>query len=400
MSREGGVEVRHVWKRFRADRGRRLLRDQAGRTARRVTGRVGASPWRWVLRDIDFKIEPGESVGFVGANGAGKSTLLKIISGIMFPHSGAVSVQGRIGALLEVASGIHPDLTGRENVNIFGTLLGLNRREISTKFDEIIAFAELEAAVDRQTKFYSSGMKTRLGFAIAAFLEPEVLVVDEVLAVGDQMFQQKCLERMRAVLDGGATLLLVSHDLASVSATASRGIWLSEGIVRADGAIGDVLAAYRHEIELRSAETLSVSGVVRVRDLSVRGEGGGRVEGDTACTVGFTLDADEDRFVSVFVGVSEGPATPVFAFSKSVQLTEGSTAVSLTIASLPLPMGTYYLWLAVRDPVKRRDLTPWQPLGPLVVHGARRLDPLPRGVVRLAPVYVEAQWSVGASPGQ
>ena len=178
MSPEGTVRVEHVWKRFRRDRGRRLLRDHVGRVGRRVAGRSGENPWRWVLRDIDFEIQPGESVGFVGSNGAGKSTLLKIISGVMFPHSGDVQVSGRIGALIEVASGIHPELTGKENINVFGTLLGLGRTEVARKYDEIVAFAELEDAINRQVKFYSSGMKTRLGFAIAAFLEPSVLVVE------------------------------------------------------------------------------------------------------------------------------------------------------------------------------------------------------------------------------
>src|SRR5262249_14013352 len=148
-----------------------------------------------------------------------------------------VNTVGRVGALLEVSSGIHPELTGRENIMVFGSLFGLHRQEIQSSFDEIVAFAELEHAIDRQTKFYSSGMRTRLGFSIAAFLEPDVLVVDEVLAVGDQLFQQKCLDRMRQVLEGGATLLLVSHDLPSVGATATRGIWLSEGKMRADGPI-------------------------------------------------------------------------------------------------------------------------------------------------------------------
>lgn len=393
MSPEGSVSVSHVWKRFRADRGRRLLRDHLGRVQKRVSGRAAASPWRWVLRDIDFEIAPGEAVGFVGANGAGKSTLLKIISGVMFPHSGQVQVQGRIGALIEVASGIHPELTGKENVNIFGTLLGLGRKEIGQKFDEIVAFAELEDAVNRQVKFYSSGMKTRLGFAIAAFLEPSVLVVDEVLAVGDQIFQQKCLDRMRTVLQSGTTLLLVSHDLASVGATASRGIWLSEGIVRADGPIDDVLTAYRRQIELRSAEA-EVAGLVRVRDVRAYGPDGGRVEGNEDCNIEFTVEMEGDeRLVNLWLGVTQGPATPIFVLHKQLMLRPGQAHMCLQLARLPLPVGTYYLWFAAYDPAIRRELTSWQPMGPLVVQGHRRLDPVPRAIVRLSPVYVEAQWS-------
>ncbi len=393
----GTVEIRHVWKRFRSDRGRRLLRDHIGRAQRRVTGKAGPNPWRWALSDVDFKIEPGESVGFIGANGAGKSTLLKIVAGVMFPHTGRVHVEGRIGALLEVSSGIHPELTGRENINIFGTLLGLTRGEIARKFDEIVDFAELESAIDRQVKFYSSGMRTRLGFSIAAFLEPEVLVVDEVLAVGDQLFQQKCLDRMRSVLEGGATLLLVSHDLASVGATASRGIWLSEGILRADGPIDDVLAAYRGEIEEKSAGSSTVTGAVRPSALRARGPSGGKVEGNEECTVEFLLESDEDRNCFVYVGVTQGPATPIFVVSRPMKLAAGNTPVAITFPRLPLPAGSFYLWIAVRSTVRgAKPLTDWQPMGPLLVEGYRRLDPLPRAIVRLSPVYVEAVWSQDA----
>ena len=280
MSPEGSVRVEHVWKRFRRDRGRRLLRDHVGRVGRRVAGRSGENPWRWVLRDIDFEIQPGESVGFVGSNGAGKSTLLKIISGVMFPHSGDVQVSGRIGALIEVASGIHPELTGKENINVFGTLLGLGRTEVARKYDEIVAFAELEDAINRQVKFYSSGMKTRLGFAIAAFLEPSVLVVDEVLAVGDQLFQQKCLDRMRTVLQSGTTLLLVSHDLAAVGATASRAIWLADGSMRADGPVDEVLAGYRTAIEAEAAAKIALEGDLRIDGVKVTGPFGGALGTD------------------------------------------------------------------------------------------------------------------------
>jgi ABC-2 type transport system ATP-binding protein len=367
------------------------------RASTKVMRRDAPNPWRWVLRDIDFSIQPGEAVGLVGANGAGKSTLLKIISGVMFPYSGRVTVNGRIGALLEVASGIHPDLTGKENINIFGMLLGLGRKEITEKYDEIVAFAELENAINRQTKFYSSGMKTRLGFAIAAFLEPEVLIVDEVLAVGDQLFQQKCLDRMRAVLDRGTTLILVSHDLASVGATATRGIWLSEGMMRADGPIDEVLGGYRRDIEARSAETAELRGTVQVHSLSVTPVDSPRIESGGSARFEFSLANTESRFVELYLGVSQGPATPIFAVTRQCELTPGQSRAGVTIASLPLPAGSFYCWVAVRDPVRKRDLTPWQPLGPFAVHGSGRLDPLPRAIVRLAPVYVEADWNVDAT---
>ena len=180
--------------------------------------------WRWALRDIDFDVAPGESVGLVGSNGSGKSTLLKILHRVMYPYAGSVEVVGRVGALIEVRSGIHPQLTGRENiVPVRLAPRAWPPTAVASRFDEIVAFAELEQAIDRQVKFYSSGMQMRLGFAVAAFLEPDVLLVDEVLAVGDAAFQQRCLDRMRYVLTQGTTLVLVSHDLAAVEATCARG---------------------------------------------------------------------------------------------------------------------------------------------------------------------------------
>jgi ABC-type polysaccharide/polyol phosphate transport system ATPase subunit len=396
MSPEGTVRVEHVWKRFRRDRGRRLLRDHIGRVGRRVAGRSGENPWRWVLRDIDFEIQPGESVGFVGSNGAGKSTLLKIISGVMFPHSGEVQVSGRIGALIEVASGIHPELTGKENINVFGTLLGLGRTEVARKYDEIVAFAELEDAINRQVKFYSSGMKTRLGFAIAAFLEPSVLVVDEVLAVGDQLFQQKCLDRMRTVLQSGTTLLLVSHDLAAVGATASRAIWLADGSMRADGPVDEVLAGYRTAIEAEAAAKIALEGDLRIDGVRVTGPFGGALGTDAPATVSFDLTSTRARQVNLFLGVSQGPATPIFAVRHQVHLTEGTVPVTVDFERIPLPAGSYFLWFGAFEPNTKEEVTPWQPIGPMLVEGGRRLDPTPRAIVRLSPVYVPAAWSTGA----
>ncbi|MCZ7535464.1 MAG: ABC transporter ATP-binding protein [Acidimicrobiia bacterium] len=194
MSRSGELSATRVWKRFRPDR--RPKRVRTFLDTRRVRG--GERPkkqWSWALRDIDFRVEPGESVGLIGTNGSGKSTLLKLLTRVMYPHSGQIEAHGRAGALIEVASGIHPLLSGRENIFLYGTLLGLPRRDVANRFDAIVDFADIGHAIDRQVKFYSSGMKMRLGFAVAAFLEPDILLVDEVLAVGDSSFQQRCLAR-------------------------------------------------------------------------------------------------------------------------------------------------------------------------------------------------------------
>jgi len=395
MSPEGTVTIDHVWKRFQSDKGRRLLRDHVSRLGRRVSGREGADQWRWVLREIDFKIEPGESVGFVGSNGAGKSTLLKIISGVMFPHTGRVAVEGRIGALIEVASGIHPELTGKENISVFGTLLGLGKSELARKYDEIVAFAELEDAINRQVKFYSSGMKTRLGFAIAAFLEPSVLIVDEVLAVGDQMFQQKCLDRMRTVLQSGTTLLLVSHDLAAVGATASRAIWLADGTMKADGPVDEVLAGYRTAIEKEAASKIELEGEIRISKLVTSGGVGGTITTAGACSVGFDVTAKSPQHANFFLGISQGAATPIIAVRRDgIHVSEGETHVAVDFGGIPLPAGGYFLWFAAFEVKTGREITPWQPIGPLLVEGGKQLDATPKAIVRLSPVFVEAQWTV------
>ncbi len=393
MSPDGTITVDHVWKRFRIDRGRRLLRDHVGRAAGRLRGTTRSNDWRWVLRDISFEVQPGEAVGIVGANGAGKSTLLKIISGLMFPHSGSIRTEGQVGALIEVMSGIHSELTGRENINIYGNLLGLSRKQVAAKFDEIVTFAEIEDAIDRQVKFYSSGMKVRLGFAVAAFLEPQILIVDEVLAVGDSSFQQKCLERIRQVIQSGTTLLLVSHDLASVGAAATRGIWLDGGAVRMDGPIDSTLAGYRRAIEAQAEANADVKGLVRVSDVRVEGQDSSLVVGTENCTVHLKVETDEERAVRLYLGVSEGAATPIFAVAHATTLQEGETELEIALEHLPLPPRQYYLWFGAFEQRSKAELTAWQPIGPLLVSGRLRLDPVPRAIVRLSPVYVAARWS-------
>lgn len=189
----------------------------------------------WALTDVSFDVQPGEVVGIVGRNGAGKSTLLKVLSRIVEPTAGRVEVRGRMGSLLEVGTGFHPELSGRENIFLNGSILGMSRREIERKFDEIVAFSEIERFLDTPVKRYSSGMYVRLAFAVAAHLEPEILVVDEVLAVGDAQFQRKCLGKMRDVSSHGRTVLFVSHNMTAVKALCTRCVCLAGGKVIADG---------------------------------------------------------------------------------------------------------------------------------------------------------------------
>ncbi len=198
----------------------------------------------WALNDVSFDVARGDVVGVVGRNGAGKSTLLKVLSRITEPSAGRVEISGRVASLLEVGTGFHAELTGRENIFLNGTILGMRRAEIKRKFDEIVAFAEIEKFLDTPVKRYSSGMYVRLAFAVAAHLEPEILVVDEVLAVGDAEFQQKCLGKMRRVAGEGTTVLFVSHDLAAVRALCNRAIMLAEGRLVADANVDSVVSRY------------------------------------------------------------------------------------------------------------------------------------------------------------
>jgi lipopolysaccharide transport system ATP-binding protein len=198
----------------------------------------------WALKDLSFEIKRGEVVGIIGRNGAGKSTLLKILSRITEPSNGKISIEGRVASLLEVGTGFHPELTGRENIFLNGAILGMSRVEIRRKFDEIVAFSEIEKFLDTPVKRYSSGMYVRLAFAVAAHLEPEILIVDEVLAVGDAEFQKKCMGKMNDVRSGGRTILFVSHNMAAIRTLCTRGIVLSRGQIAFSGNAEDCIREY------------------------------------------------------------------------------------------------------------------------------------------------------------
>jgi len=211
----------------------------------------------WALKDVSFEVTPGEVVGIIGRNGAGKSTLLKVLSRITEPTSGRVEINGRVASLLEVGTGFHPDLTGRENVFLNGAILGMSRAEIRKKFDEIVAFAEVEKFLDTPVKRYSSGMYVRLAFAVAAHLEPDILVVDEVLAVGDVEFQKKCLGKMKDVAGQGRTVLFVSHNIGVVKELCSRAILLKAGRILADGSTSQVVGEYIAQAKTSSSVRLT-----------------------------------------------------------------------------------------------------------------------------------------------
>jgi ABC-type polysaccharide/polyol phosphate transport system ATPase subunit len=239
----GAIRVEGVSRRFRVHgREARTLKDllvQRGRTEPQDV---------WALRDVDVAIDPGEAVGLIGRNGSGKSTLLRIVAGIIKPTAGSVATAGRIGSLLELGAGFHPDFTGRENVFLNGSIQGLPRRLIRERFDEIVAFAELEGAIDRPVRTYSSGMYMRLGFAVASFLDADILLLDEVFAVGDEAFQRKCFGRVFEFKQRGGTIVFVSHDAASVERLCERAVLLRRGELSFDGPAHEAVVRYRREL--------------------------------------------------------------------------------------------------------------------------------------------------------
>ncbi len=234
----------------------------------RAQGQNDAREEFWALKNVGFEIQQGEAVGIIGRNGAGKSTLLKLLSRITEPSEGQIELEGRVASLLEVGTGFHPELTGRENIFLNGAVLGMTRAEIRKKFDEIIAFAEVEKFLDTPVKHYSSGMYMRLAFAVAAHLEPEILVVDEVLAVGDAAFQKKCLGKMQQVGQSGRTVLFVSHNMDAIARLCSKCFYLVEGQLKMTGAPRDVIKAY-------SEHSKQISGEIDLTQLPRRFEGNG-----------------------------------------------------------------------------------------------------------------------------
>lgn len=248
------IEIEGLGKSYRigANREKYLsLRDEMAKAAHGFYRRFVSRDWHalrdeefWAIKDVSFSINEGETVGIIGRNGAGKSTLLKILSKITPPTTGKVTLRGRIASLLEVGTGFHPELTGRENIYLNGAILGMTRAEIKRKFDEIVAFAEVEKFLDTPVKRYSSGMYVRLAFAVAAHLEPEILIVDEVLAVGDAQFQKKCLGKLGEVAKRGRTVLFVSHNMAAVENLCERGLLMSKGAVACDGNTAETVAAH------------------------------------------------------------------------------------------------------------------------------------------------------------
>jgi ABC-type polysaccharide/polyol phosphate transport system ATPase subunit len=273
------LRMDHVYKKFKRGERHDSLRDLIPALTKRLFKRtssavLGDSEF-WALDDVSFEIGRGEAVGIIGHNGAGKSTMLKHLSGIMRPTSGQIQVNGRLSALIEVGAGFHQDLTGRENVYLNGVILGMSRAEIRKKFDEIVDFSGLGAFIDTPVKRYSSGMHARLGFAVAAHLEPDILIIDEVLSVGDYLFQSKGIAKMREVAQSGATVIFVSHNLGAVAGLCSRSLLLKNGSLLRDGATPDIISTYMQQIS--ATRTLSADKPLLVESLMLSDANGPRL---------------------------------------------------------------------------------------------------------------------------
>jgi lipopolysaccharide transport system ATP-binding protein len=370
------IAVDNLGKKYRLNRQRGegeylTLRDSLAEgmatLGRRLLGRPSAAARReerefWALRDVCFEVQQGETVGIIGRNGAGKSTLLKILSRITQPSTGAVRLRGRVVSLLEVGTGFHPELTGRENIYLNGAILGMSRAEIRSKFDEIVAFAEVEKFLDTPVKRYSSGMYVRLAFAVAAHLEPEILVVDEVLAVGDAQFQKKCLRKMGEVAEGGRTVLFVSHNLAAVRQLCNRGLLLDGGRLMQSGPVAECIASYvgtrEHGSTIVDRISKCVEGV-SVDAILVNGSAADRLELEPDSRV-ITMEVAgrvaQPRRLELEARISDLHDVPLAIFSPGHQrgateiLPAGAFSLSRSFQLPDMTKGNYYLSLYLTDP--------------------------------------------------
>ena len=327
----------------------------------------GTSDYVWALKDIHFNVEQGDVVGIIGKNGAGKSTLLKLLSRVTGPTTGTIRAHGRIGSLLEVGTGFHGEMTGRENIFMNGAILGMTRREIQSKLDEIIDFSGCERYIDTPVKRYSSGMTVRLGFAVAAFLEPEILVVDEVLAVGDAEFQKKAIGKMQDISSGGGrTVLFVSHNMASVRALCKRGVLLENGMVKYMGDIDKTVDLYlSNNIELDDVVPIGQTidrrgnGEAKFTDLKILVDGKdshNRISINTPVTFHFTINSTkalpkvEIRYGIVnHLGVQVFSTNSRFAVSDIVSLHKGENTFDVEYPNFPLNVGRYRMYIGLVD---------------------------------------------------
>jgi len=364
---EVALRFHDVSKKYRLRHGWYLsIRDEAARLAKRAFGRDnGEANIFWALRDVSFEVRRGETVGLIGSNGAGKSTILKILSRVTTPTRGTFEVNGKVGALIEVGAGFHPDLTGRENVYLNGSIMGMRKREIDAKFDQIVAFSEVENFIDTPLKFYSSGMMVRLGFAVAAHIEPEILLVDEVLAVGDTAFQAKCLNKIAELKAQDKTIILVSHTMPSILQHSSKVLWIDHGRAMAFGDPEETVEQYLRTVHDHDADAAQPDAMppasdtpVHISSVTIRDAAGQLgaplVYGRPAIVeVEYTVTRDvEDPVVALtFQDVRDYPLGGITSRLGDVKLdgTVGRRVVRLVLAPVLFTRGSYGITVAIHD---------------------------------------------------
>lgn len=424
---EPAITVRGIGKRYRlggpqqqAEHLREALRNLVLSPLRNVRwawrGATDADTF-WALRDVDLDVERGEVLGVIGKNGSGKSTLLKILSRITAPTEGEAVLRGRVGSLLEVGTGFHPELTGRENIYMAGAVLGLTRKEIDERYEQIVAFSEIADFIDTPAKRYSSGMKVRLGFSVAAHLDPEILLVDEVLAVGDAAFRKKCMGAMGEVSQGGRTILFVSHNMAQIRRLCHRAVWLEDGRVRAVGDASDVSVEYEKEatgsetcadgVFVRRTPAHAVAAVREARLTGAHGRPRTHFDYGDEMTVRLRVEWDGEASRHGFTRVAlnclltDSLDTRISANSmvhEDKEIGPDVTEVVLRIRDLPLYRGDYKLHFGVTHPTQGR-LDTWSDA---VRFHVVRCDPIGRGHERdqrSGFVHTDMQWETVAHEG-
>jgi len=388
-----------VYKKFRRGELYTSLRDLVPALGKRLLGRrpdpavLNAGSF-WALQDVSFEVRRGEAFGIIGSNGAGKSTILKVITGIMRPTRGTLQVRGRLSALIEVSAGFHPDLTGRENIYLNGTILGMTRAEIRRRFDAIVAFSELEEFLDTPVKRYSSGMFARLGFSVAVHVEPEILIVDEVLSVGDYLFQQKCLDRMNEIMAGDATIIFVSHNLRAVATLCERSLLLDHGRVKQIGPSNEIIKAYLNRGHQTRA--LEAGSEIRITDVTLGPAGSSRVTFASDEFMDITVEAKartRHEDLSVVIQIVDNNQYAVFDTCTQrlgagpVTLEAGETLTCTFRVQLRLAQGTFHVNAYLHRYVTSHQVDRWMSAATFFVSET----PLIRGIANLTPSLMSCE---------
>jgi ABC-type polysaccharide/polyol phosphate transport system ATPase subunit len=370
------ISFENVSKHYRGELAYGALRDDVMAAARRLVGQRRERRTVKALTDVSFEIREGESVAFIGLNGAGKTTALKLTTRITYPTAGLLRVRGRVGALIEVGTGMHPELTGRENIALYGRILGLSRQDIARRFDDIVEFSGIGAALDQPVKQYSSGMQLRIGFSVAAHVEPDVFLVDEAIAVGDAGFQHRCVERMASLVREGRTLVFVSHEMSAIETLCDRAIMLGDGRIVSDGPARDVVREYLLTVQRQLLEEAGTQGhavgegmeITHVEVIDAEGRAVDEVPTDTPMTVRLHYRTEDPIVRPIFsVGLSDRGGA---CFVQATMLVDGNVPdrisgegyVDCEFLALPLQPKAYSIWGEVIGDSGFGEIVDWQRL--------------------------------------